>query len=478
MAQPTAADAGTSPFAGQSRLTGNQRLLLALVALSSMLEFWDAYLIGFIMSYLVKPWELTYGLLGIILLASGLGAIAGGAFWGAMADRMGRKPVFVASVALTGLASVMLAFTPERSWQYMALMRVIIGFGTGGFFVQISMIHEFLPPRRRAALTGLVSAITTIGLLLGAASGAFVVPLLGWRGTFALGGLPVLLALAALVLLPESPRWLLLGGREAEARAAVAWARGGRAEDVTGLVPPARLDRPGWFEIFGCARSAATAVLINLGLIAGYYGIVLWSPTLLAQIQRIGPAEASRIMIGFSLLGFFARLSAAFLADRIGRRLVGGWFALGGAGAILLAGLVGSGGLGSQDWFWLPLLAAFVLADGSFSVCAVYSTEIWPSRLRGSGSGLGGMAGSLGKIIGPMGLGVIAGSSSVVAPAATAGAVGPAFAFLAACLLLCALTYLLLGVENRGRSLEEIDAEYEAARAARAAAPSAAVQGP
>jgi putative MFS transporter len=217
--------------------------------------------------------------------------------------------------------------------------------------------------------------------------------------------------------------------------------------------------------MFSCTRNVATAALINLGLIAGYYGIVLWSPTLLAQVQGITAAEASRIMIGFSVLGFFARLTAAHLADRIGRRRVGGWFALGAAAATLLAGLVGAGAVSTPGWFWLPLLAGFVLADGSFSVCAVYSTEIWPSRLRGSGSGLGGMAGSLGKIIGPLGLGVIAGSGNVVAPSATAAAVGPAFAFLAGCLLLCALTYLLIGVENRGRSLEEIDAEYDARRA-------------
>lgn len=453
--------AAAGPFSDQTRLTGNQKLLMLLVGLSSMLEFWDAYLIGFIMSFLVKPWNLTYGLLGIILLASGVGAILGGVAWGTLADRWGRKPVFVGSVAVTGLASLALAFTPDRGWLYMAILRVLIGFGTGGFFVQIGMIHEFLPPQRRGALTGIVSAITTVGLLLGAASGAWLVPLIGWRGTFALAGLPILLAAAAWKLLPESPRWLLLQGRRSEAREAIAWARGWHSFDVTEFAHSAPATGTGWLSLFRHGRNAATTILINVGLIGGYYGLVLWSPTLLAQIEGIGPAQAAQIMIGFSVLGFFARVLAATLADRIGRRLSGGFFALGAAIAVMLAGLVGNGTLASPSSFWLPVLVGFVLADGSFSVCALYSTEIWPSRLRGSGAGLGGMAGSIGKIVGPMGLALVAGSNSVVMPSATAAAVGPAFAFLAFCLAVCAATYLLLGIEHRQQSLEAIDAAFE-----------------
>jgi len=72
---------GRSPFQEQTRLSGNQRLLLGLVGVGSMLEFWDAYLIGFIMAYLIKPWGLTYGIMGAVLLASGAGAILGGVVW-------------------------------------------------------------------------------------------------------------------------------------------------------------------------------------------------------------------------------------------------------------------------------------------------------------------------------------------------------------------------------------------------------------
>ena len=453
--------AGRSPFADQKTLSGRQKSLIILVGLGSMLEFWDAYLIGFIMAFLIKPWGLTYGVMGVVLLASGVGAVIGGYVWGVIADVHGRKPVFVGTLLLIALASLGLAFTPEGGWKYMAVLRCVIGFATGGFFVQVAMVHEFIPPARRAALTGIVSAITTGGLLLGAFSGAFIIPAIGWRWTFALGTAPAIIAVIAIRWVPESPRWLLLAGRKGEAQEAVAWARGDASPKVSlgpetlGLSNTASY--ADWFEIFRWPRKVLTAMLINAGLLAGYYGIVLWTPTLLAQIQGIDAKAASKIMIAFSLMGIISRIVAALLADRIGRRLTGGLFALVAGLAVVVAGFVGHDATLAPDWFWLPLLVGFVLADGSFSVSTVYSTEIWPSRLRGSGSGFAGLCGSFGKIIGPLGLSMIAGSSSVVMPAATVGVIQPAFAFLGGCLILCAATYLLLGVEARGRTLESID---------------------
>lgn len=451
---------GRSPFADQKRLSGRQKKLIALVGLGSMLEFWDAYLIGFIMAFLIKPWGLTYGVMGFVLLASGVGAVLGGFVWGLIADVHGRKPVFVGTLLLVALASLGLAFTPDGNWHYMAALRCVIGFATGGFFVQVAMVHEFIPPERRAVLTGIVSAITTGGLLLGAFSGAYVIPSLGWRWTFALGAAPAIVGVIAMRWLPESPRWLLLAGRHGEALDAIAWARGepknrARSVELPGVSTTASYVE--WFEIFRWPRNVLTTALINAGLLAGYYGIVLWTPTLLAQIQGIDARTASKIMIAFSALGMVSRLSSAAMADRAGRRLTGGMFALGAGACVIVAGIVGQDPSLAHAWFWLPLLLGFVLADGSFAVMTVYSSEIWPSRLRGSGAGFAGLCGSVGKIVGPLGLALVAGSSNVVMPSATVAVVQPAFAFLGGCLIVCAATYLLLGVEARGRTLESID---------------------
>lgn len=449
-----------SPFADQVKLSGHQRALLTLIGVGSMLEFWDAYLIGFIMAFLAKPWGLSYGVMGVVLLASGAGAVLGGVVWGMVADRYGRKPVMVVSLLVLAAASLGLAFTPVGNWAYMAVLRTVIGFCTGGFFVQISLVHELIPPRRRGMLTGVVSAITTGGLLLGSFSGAYVIPALGWRWTFALGAVPAVVALLGAVYIPESARWLALRGREEEARRSVAWALGVSSYGGELEMPSESTGR--WVEIFRYPRNVATTTLINLGLMTGYYGIVLWAPMLLAQIVGVTAPSAAKIMIVFSVLGIASRLLAARLADRIGRRRTGGYFALTAAVATVAAGLVGHGG--GAALFWLPLLVAFVCADGGFSVCALYSTEVWPSRLRGSGSGYAGLAGSVGKMLGPIGLAVVVGSGNIVAPRATIAAVVPAFGFLAACLLICGLTYLAVGVEARGRSLEAIDQDLAPAK--------------
>ncbi|WP_250518705.1 MFS transporter [Caballeronia sp. ATUFL_M1_KS5A] len=450
------AQSGRSPFQDQATLSGNQRMLIGLVGIGSMLEFWDAFLIGFIMAFLIKPWGLTYGIMGAVLLSSGVGAIIGGVVWGAMADRIGRKPVFVVSLLLLAAASIGLAFTPERGWLYMAALRTVIGFCSAGYFIQIALVQEFTPPRRRGMLTGVVSAITTGGLLLGAFSGAWVIPTIGWRWTFVLGAAPALIALIGAFYIPESPRWLSLQGRHDDAKRSVTWALGSTDFELErAILQPARSQS--WFEIFQCPRPMLTATLINIGLISGYYGIVLWAPTLMAQIQQMAPVHASKAMIGFSVLGIVSRLAAASLADRIGRRKTGGWFALAAAAALVVAGYIGHGDIGSSAYFWLPLLLAFVFADGSLSVCAAYSTEIWPSRLRGSGSGYAGLAGSVGKIVGPLGLALTAGSSNVVMPSATVSVIVPAFQFLAFCLCVCGLTYLTVGIEARSKTLESLD---------------------
>jgi putative MFS transporter len=299
--------------------------------------------------------------------------------------------------------------------------------------------------------------------VLGALSGAYIIPLIGWRWTFALGATPAIIALIAAVYLPESPIWLSLHGRDAAARKSIAWALGGAAFE--GEIDVPRSDKAkSWLQIFQCPRCVITTTLINMGLVTGYFGIVLWAPMLLSQIQSLAPASASHLMIGFTVLGIPSRLIAARLSDKIGRRKTGGYFALAAGVATLLAGYVGHGSILSPSLFWAPLMLAFVLADGSFSVCAVYSAEVWPSRLRGIGSGYAGLTGSIGKIIGPLGLAMMAGSSDVVVPSATATAIVPAFQFLAFWLFLCGLTYLVIGIEARGRTLEAIDRGFESGR--------------
>ena len=451
---------GRSPFQEQTSLSKNQKSLLTLAGIGNMLETWDTYVIGYIMAALIQPWGLTYGVMGTVLLASGLGAIIGAAIWGGVADRYGRKVVLVGANAMVATFCLAMAFTPERNWLYMVVMRVLVGIAVASYLPLIGMCHEFVPPKRRGTAAGVVATLTGGGMILGAISGAYLIPAIGWRGTFALGSAPMIIAILAWIYIPESPRWLSLHGREAAARKSIAWSLGVKSYEGE-IDVPVQDKKQSWIDMFKCTKAVFTTLLINFGLVTAYYGIVMWAPTLLSQVQSISLAEAGKIMIGISAVGVPARLLAARLTDHIGRRNVGAIYALCAAACTLAAGFVGRGDILSPSLFWLPLLLAFLFADGSFAVCAVYSTEIWPSQFRGVGSGWAAMTGSVGKIVGPMGLALMAGSSDYIKPSATVTSIVPAFGFLAFWLLVCGLTYLIIGIEAKGRTLEAIDRGFE-----------------
>ena len=92
-----------------------------------MLEFFDYFLIGFVLAFVVGPWKLTFLQSAIVLLSSGIGAIFGAYFWGWMADKIGRRPVFNLTILNFSLATGALYFTPDGGWIYLALMRSVVG---------------------------------------------------------------------------------------------------------------------------------------------------------------------------------------------------------------------------------------------------------------------------------------------------------------------------------------------------------------
>src|SRR5260370_19997433 len=209
----------------QQKLTGNQWRIVLAAILGDMLEFFDYFLIGFVLAFIVGPWKLTYGLLAIILLSWGIGAIAVAWLWGWLADGIGRRKVFIATVINFSVATGILALTPENGWVFLSVFRFFVGFGVGGLYcVDLPLVQEFMPAAKRGMIGGIVTAAIPIGTGLGAALGAFVAPTGGWRALFAIGLLPAALALLIRAWGPETPRRLVRIGPLARARASLALA--------------------------------------------------------------------------------------------------------------------------------------------------------------------------------------------------------------------------------------------------------------
>jgi putative MFS transporter len=447
----------------QRPMTKRQYSIMAAAILADMLEFFDFFLLGFILSLIVGPWQLTYAQTAFLLLTSGVGAILGGFVWGYIADRIGRRKVFIATVLTFSLATGALALVPEGSWFLLGLIRFVVGFGVGGLYsVDLPLVQEFVPTSKRGVLGGLITVFIPLGLLLGSVLASTLGPIIGWRGIVLIGILPALLSLYIRAVVPESPRWLIHHGRRDEARRAIGWALEIPPEEVKLPEEVARV-RTSWRELFRYRRSLVVSWLGNLGAQTSEYGIILWGPTLLVLVLDVSPARAAFLFIFVSLAGLAGRVAFSVLSDVIGRRLSGGLLGFGGALFLVLAAVVSQdAAIAGISVFYLLLILAFFFTDGGFAIVGPYAAEVWPTDLRTSGMGSAYGFGGLGKILGPVGLALIAGSSQIVNPEATIASITPGFIFLACFAALAGFVYLVLGIETKGKSIEEIDAELTA----------------
>src|SRR5262245_22120346 len=240
----------------RTSLTGNQIKILTAAIIGDALEFFDYFLIGFVLAFLIGPWKLTFGQSAVVLMSSGIGAIIGAYVWGWLADRFGRRLVFIGTVLNFSLATGLLYFTPDNGWIYLTILRFFVGTGVGGLYsVDLPLVQEFMPSSKRGFIGGLVTCVIPLGVGLGAVLGAFM----GsdhWRLLFAIGVLPALLVLLVRIWVPESPRWLCRQGRYEEARKSLAWAL--QVEPHTLPLPRPdeyKVVKTNWFDLFKYPRS-------------------------------------------------------------------------------------------------------------------------------------------------------------------------------------------------------------------------------
>jgi putative MFS transporter len=444
------------------KLTANQWKIALAATIGDMLDFFDFFLIGFVLAFIVKDWNLTYGQSGLILLASGISAPFGSLFYGWLADKIGRRKVMIATVLNFSLATGAMALTPEGAWIYLVICRFIIGLGvTGLYSVDITLVQEFVPAARRGWITGLTTTMLPVGVLLGAFLGAYATPYIGWRGMFAVGLLPAILTLYIRAWVPESPYWLMRMGRVEEARRSVAWAL---QVDPHSITLPATIPAPEhtrWMELFKYPRSLITGCLTGLTQTGGV-GLTLWLVTLFVMVLQVTPAEASKLAIWVSIAAVAGRFFCSWISDAMGRRASGVLSCIVAALFMSLAGYLNSVFIGGVSMFFLMIVLQNFFGSGNYSIVGPYMGELWPARLRGSGMGLVYGVGNLGKFIGPAGLALIAGSSNYVAPKATLEALIPAFNYFAFWYVLGAVAFWFIGMETRGRSFDEIDAALSA----------------
>jgi putative MFS transporter len=260
--------------------------------------------------------------------------------------------------------------------------------------------------------------------------------------------------------IPESPRFLMRMGRLEEARKALAWALKCDPQEIELPAGASEIavERTSWRELFHYPRSMIAACLVALSQTGGV-GILMWITALFVMVLKITPAEASFLMIWVGVLGIVGRLVASWMSDAFGRRWSGFLIGMGGAVSMALAGYLHDVYVGTVSVFFVLIMVQRFFGDASYAIIGPYLAEVWPNRLRASGMGFSYGIGNLGKIIGPLGLALVIGSSNYITPKATLDQIFPALLFLAFWYGQAALVFLFLGIETKNVSIEQMDSQ-------------------
>jgi putative MFS transporter len=439
---------------------------MLLVMTQFVCEIFDFFVVSFMVAALAPLWHLTFGQSTIMLLTAGIGSIFGALLFGWLGDRYGRKAAMVGGAVLYCTAAGAIALIPEGDWVLFSVLRFLVGAGYGGAGPgQFSLIVEYSPTSRRTFLGSLVTLPVPIGLLIASGTVAIGYPTLGWRGIAALGFLPIGVAIALAFVAPESVRWLLASGRNAEARATLAKFLGRPLAAIpASLHATAPTPRVPARELLSEPRRLALLLLIYTGIAICVTGVMLWGPTLLAQLLRISARQAATYFVYLGLVGLVGRLLFAWYAQRRGRVFVGQLTAYLTAVLLAAAGLWHDSFLGAVPAFLACLLVGQLFMDGASANMVPYAAEFYPVRLASLAMGLASAAGGVGKILGTVVLGLLAGAGNLVTPAATERGIVPGFLFLAASAALTGLGFTLFGIETHGHALRLTEARGPASQ--------------
>ncbi|WP_369901630.1 MFS transporter [Bacillus manliponensis] len=391
----------------------SNRKLLGIAGLGWLFDAMDVGILSFIMAALQKDWGLTAEQVGWIGSVNSIGMAVGALVFGILADKIGRKSVFIITLLLFSVGSGLTAFTTTLAM--FLLLRFFIGMGLGGELpVASTLVSESVAPHERGKIVVLLESFWAGGWLIAALISYFVIPTYGWQMAMILSALPAFYALYLRWNLPDSPQF-----DKVKQRPSV-------LENIK--------------SVWSGEYRKATIMLWILWfcVVFSYYGMFLWLPSVmvLKGFSLIKSFQYVLIMTLAQLPGYF---TAAWFIERLGRKFVLVTYLLGTAGSAYLFGVA--------DSLAILLTAGMLLSFfnlGAWGALYAYTPEQYPTVIRGTGAGMAASFGRIGGILGPLLVGYLV---------TTNAPVSIIFTIFCAAIVVGALAVLILGQETKQREL-------------------------
>ena len=384
------------------------------------LDGMNAMVYSFVIPSLIDAWHISQGQAGLLGTATLVVSALGGWMAGVLADRFGRVKILQVTIAWFAVFTFLSGFT-HSFWQLL-IARALQGLGFGGeWAVGSVLMGEAIRSEHRGKAVGTVQSGWAVGwgitALLYTALFTWLPPAFAWRALFWIGILPALLVFYIQRYVPEPAVYREMRQKAGQTGHSSLW------------------------EIFSSSllRTTLFCSLLAIGVQGGYYAITTWLPTYLKSSRGLSVINTGGylgVIIGGSFAGY---LYSAYLTDRLGRKKT---LALYAACCVVTVVAYTFLPIGNSGMLVLGFPLGF-FASGAFSPLGAFFTELFPSRLRGSGQGFSYNAGR--------GLGAL--FPTLVGFLSSRLSLGPAIAVFAAGAYLIMIVATLALPETKGKEL-------------------------
>lgn len=383
-------------------------------SLGYAMDGFDLLIIGFTLAAITAAFGLSSLQAGSIATITLVGAVLGGLLFGALSDYLGRVRVLTWSIVIFAVFTGLTAL----SWDYwsLAVFRFIAGIGLGGEFgIGMTLAAEAWPARMRSRATAWVANGWQGGTLLAAFVSAVVLPLVGWRGVFAIGVLPAVFAFFLRRRLHEPAKFL-----EAQKN------RSREGFPLRKLIADRQTTR----------SSIGVAILASIQNF-GYYGLIIWLPSYLANEHGYSYTKSglwTAATVGGMILGVYV---FGYLADSVGRRPSFLGFQIGAVIAVVIYSQ-----LSSSLGLLLGGILLGIFVNGMMGGYGALMAELYPTEARATAQNV---LWNIGRAVGGF-------APLAVAGVAAATSFGTAIGALAGLYILDMFALLLIP-ERRGAEL-------------------------